>query len=222
VQALRACYGWALRQDSEALPANFVNPVIGIDFNRERPRSEFIQPAELPAVLREIQAEPDPWARAYLSLLLLTGMRSGELLKLRWAEVSFERAQLRLLATKNHEDFLLKLSAPALDVLRALPRVGSEQVFPARRRDGGVCMARPRTAWRGVLKRAGIARNVTFHDLRRTVGVLLSSRGFTAEQIARQLNHKSNITAKVYVRVADDLQQRMADVLGSAGTELHG
>jgi integrase len=83
-------------------------------------------------------------------------------------------------------------------------------------------MARPRKAWDGVLKRAGIARRVTLHDLRRSAGVLLSSRGFTAEQIARQLNHKSNVTAKIYVKISDDLQQRMADTLGSAATGVPG
>jgi len=219
IQALRACYGWALKQDSDTLPANFANPVIGVEFNRERSRSEFIQPAELPALTREIQAEADPWARGFLWLLLLTGARGGELLKLKWSDVALDAVEIVLRATKNHTDFALKLSGAAIDVLRNIPRAGSDYVFPPRRSDGDeLHMVRPRKAWENVLKRAGITRNVTLHDLRRSAGVLLSSRGFTAEQIARQLNHKSNITAKVYVRIADDLQQRMADVLGSAAT----
>jgi integrase len=223
VQALRACYSWALKQDSDTLPANFANPVTGVEFNRERPRNEFIQPAELPALTREIQAEADPWARAYLWLLLLTGARSGELLKLRWADVALQAGEILLRETKNKSDFKLKLSGAAVDVLRKIPRTSSVYVFPPQRSDGDQPhMARPRVAWAGVLKRASITRNVTLHDLRRSAGVLLSSRGFTAEQIARQLNHKSNITAKVYVQIADDLQQRMADTLGSAAIGIVG
>lgn len=218
LQGLRACYGWALKQDSDTLPANFANPVVGVEFNRERSRSEFIQPAELPALTREIQAEADPWARVYLWLLLLTGARGGELLTLRWEDVALDAGEIVLRATKNHTDFALKLSGAAIDVLRNIPRTGSDFVFPPRRSDGGPSMVRPRKAWENVLKRAGITRNVTLHDLRRSAGVLLSSRGFTAEQIARQLNHKSNVTAKIYVKISDDLQQRMADTLGSAAT----
>jgi integrase len=220
VQALRACYGWALKQDSETLPPNFTNPVAGVEFNHEQARSEFIRPAELDSLTREIFAENDPWARSYLLLLLLTGARGGELLKLQWSDVTLQTGEIVLRATKNHTDFHLKLSRAAVDVLRGIPRSGSTYVFPPRRSDGSLCMSRPRKAWQNVLKRAGIARNVTLHDLRRSAGVLLGSHGFTAEQIARQLNHKSNVTAKVYVRVADDLQQRMADTLARAATSI--
>jgi integrase len=218
MQGLRAAYGWTLRQDSDTLPPGFANPVV-VEWNRETQRSEFIQPAELPALVREIQAEGDPWARSYLWMLLLTGARSGELIKLKWADVSLDNGELRLRETKNKTNFNLKLSGAAVDILRDIPRVEScDYVFPPLRSDGGPHMAKPRTAWAGVLKRAGVFRNVTLHDLRRSAGVLLSARGFTAEQIARQLNHKSNVTAKIYVRISDDLQQRMADTLGSAVT----
>jgi integrase len=223
VASLRAAYAWALKQDSGTLPPNFANPVAGVEFNREHPRNEFIAPDELPAVVREIQAEPDPWARGFLWLLLLTGTRGGELLGLKWTDVALEAGEILLRATKNKTDFRQKLAGAAIDVLREIPRTGSEYVFPPRRSDGEeLHMARPRAAWARVLKRAGVKRNVTLHDLRRSAGVLLSSRGFTAEQIARQLNHKSNVTAKVYVRVAEDLQQRMADTLGSAAGAMTG
>jgi integrase len=69
-----------------------------------------------------------------------------------------------------------------------------------------------------VLKRAGVARSITPHDMRRSAGVLLSSKGYTAEQIARQLGHKSNVTAKVYIQIADESQQRMADAIAAEAT----
>ncbi|HLN48686.1 MAG TPA: site-specific integrase [Steroidobacteraceae bacterium] len=218
MQALRAAYSWALKQDSDTLPPGFGNPMTAVKWNAEAARSEFIQPAELPKLTSAIQTETDPWARAYLWLLLLTGARGGELLKLRWSDVSLEAGEMVLRETKNKTDFKLKLPGAAVDLLRKIPRVaGNDHVFPPQRGEGDH-MGKPRAAWARVLKRAGISRNVTFHDLRRSAGVLLSARGFTAEQIARQLNHKSNVTAKVYVRIADNIQQRMADVLGSAVT----
>jgi integrase len=216
VQALRNAYNWTMEQDSDTLPENFSNPTVGMQWNREKARDEFVRPAELPALVREIQAEPDPWKKAYLWLTLLTGGRGKELITLKWAEVSLETGELVFKGTKNHEDFRLKLAGAAVDVLRELPRTQSEYVFPPQRSEGGLHMTRPRKAWYSALKRAGIERRVTLHDQRRSTGVLLSSRGFTAEQIARQLNHKSNVTAKIYVRIADEIQQHMADTLGSA------
>lgn len=216
IAILRAAYGWALKQDDATLPAGFANPAQGIEFNPEKPRDEYIRPDEWPAVAREIAAESDPWARGFLWLALRTGARGGELLKLKWTDVALEKGELLLRDTKNKSDFRMKLSGKAVDVLRNIPRAGA-YVFPPRRSDGEVAyMAKPRLAWAAVLKRAGITRAVTFHDLRRSAGVLLSKRGFTAEQIARQLNHKSNITSKVYVRIADELQQEMADALAGA------
>lgn len=216
VQALRAAYGWALRSDSDTLRPDFLNPV-QVEFNRERSRSEFIRPNELPAVTSALEAEPDPWARGFLWLLLLTGARGGELISLRWDDVSLETGELLLRQTKNHSDFNMRLSGAAVDVFRKIPRTPSPYVFPAQRADNeSGYMARPRNAWEKVLERAGIKRQITLHDVRRSAGVLLSSRGFTAEQIARQLNHQSNVTAKTYVRIADDLQQKMADTLGTA------
>ena len=47
---LRAAYGWALKQDDGTLPTGFQNPVLGIEFNREKPRDEFVRPEELPAL----------------------------------------------------------------------------------------------------------------------------------------------------------------------------
>ena len=211
---LRSVFTWAGKQDDDTLPPHFVNPVKSVQFNRERSRREFLRADELPALTRELQAEKDPWVRGYLWLLLLTGARGGELLGLKWQDVDLAAGTLTLRDLKNGEDLPLRLAAAAVDVLRGIPRTSSAYVFPPRRHDGEQPhMAKPRTTWAAILKRAGISRSITFHDLRRSAGVLLSSKGFTAEQIARQPGHKSNVTAKVYVLIADEMQQKMADAL---------
>ncbi|MDB6102561.1 MAG: integrase family protein [Gammaproteobacteria bacterium] len=216
---LRAVFTWASKQEDDTLPAGFANPVQGVQFNHERSRREFLRSDELPSLTRELQAESNPWVRGYLWLLLLTGARSGELLALKWRDVDLTGGMLTLRDIKNGEDLPLRLSGAAIDVLRNIPQTSSAYVFPPRREDGKrPHMAKPRVAWADILKRTGISRGITFHDLRRSVGVLLSSRGFTAEQIARQLGHKSNVTAKVYVLIADEMQQKMADALAT-GTQ---
>lgn len=220
LRSLRAAFNWAAKQDDGTLPANHPNPAQGIELNREQPRDEHLRAAELPLVTAAIQAEPDPWVRGYLQLLLLAGTRKTELLRLRWSCVDGELGELVLEDTKNGTNFVVKIGAAAIQVLKSIPRVvGTDYVFPNRRSDSkrGYMQA-PRVAWKAVLRRAGVERRVTIHDVRRTMGTALGRAGFTAEQIARLFNHKSDVTARHYIRLASDTQQRMVDELGRIGT----
>jgi integrase len=142
------------------------------------------------------------------------------LLSLRWSQVHLDLAEIVFDDTKNHEDFRIRLTAPAIAILKAIPRVsGSDYVFPNRRSDAKrPHMSAPRNAWEAVRVRAGVGRRVTFHDVRRSMGTALARAGYTAEQIAALLNHKSPVTAKHYIRIASDTQQRMAEELAKLGT----
>ena len=71
----------------------------------------------------------------------------------------------------------------------------------------------PYKAWRRVLDRAEIERRITIHDVRRTVGSLLASSGYSTQQIGKLLNHKSAITAKVYAEIADEAKAEMAEAM---------
>jgi integrase len=217
LRSLRAAINWAKRQDDGTLPANHPNPVVGVEFNREKARDEHLRASELPAVAAAVQQEADIWVRAFFWLLLLTSARKNELLQLCWSQVRLELGEIVFRDTKNGEDFTIRLSEAAIAILRQIPRVaGCEYVFPNRRSDGRRgFMSGPRVAWKAVLTRAGVGRRVTLHDVRRSVGTALARAGYTAEQIAGLLNHKSNVTAKHYVRLASDTQQQMATELAA-------
>ena len=74
----------------------------------------------------------------------------------------------------------------------------------------GSHLVNPYKAWKRVLQRAEIERRVTIHDVRRTVGSLLASSGYSMQQIGKLLNHKSSITAKVYAEIANEAKAEMA------------
>ena len=106
----------------------------------------------------------------------------------------------------------LVVDADAVALLRGLPRtLGNPYVFCGRAE--GKPINHPYKAWKRILKGAGIERRVTLHDLRRTVGSTLASHGFSTQQIGKLLNHKSDITAKVYAEIADESKQDMADTM---------
>jgi integrase len=97
---------------------------------REQSRDRWVKPAELPALLAAIEAEPSGYVRAALMIALLTGMRRGEVLGMRWQDVDFDRAEIRLPRTKANRTHVVPLSAPAVELLRDLRRqLGNPYVF---------------------------------------------------------------------------------------------
>ena len=70
------------------------------------------------------------------------------------------------------------------------------------------------------VKRAGIGRNVTLHDLRRTVGSLLAERGINQRVAIEFLGH-SNITttARLYQVVRPETIKKTIMQLRPTGTE---
>jgi integrase len=92
--------------------------------------------AELPAFMVTLRAREGAAARA-LELLILTALRTGEVLGARWSEIDATAALWalppdRMEARKVHR---VPLCGPALAILAALSRT-SEFVFPAERRAG--------------------------------------------------------------------------------------
>jgi integrase len=103
----------------------------------ERKRDRWITPAELPHLLTAIDAEQSPHVRAALMLLLLTGMRRGEVLGLRWSYVDLDRREIRLPHTKAGRSHTIPLVQDAVELLRELPRfVGNPYVLPSPEKAG--------------------------------------------------------------------------------------
>ena len=66
---------------------------------------------------------------------MFTGMRRGELLKLQWQDVDFDRGFIHLRGPKGHMDQTILLSQAAREVLEPHPRTDSPLFFLAVRGD---------------------------------------------------------------------------------------
>jgi integrase len=114
------------------LPETFANPTHGVTPFAEKDRDRWVQPHELPALWNAIQAESNPYIRAFFVLALLLGTRRSELLKARWENVDLERGIIRLPNTKAGNDHDLPLPPQAVAILKDLPRMlGNPHVFPS-------------------------------------------------------------------------------------------
>ncbi len=132
-----------------------VNPAKGITKFRMKSRDRFIQPEEFPCFFQALSEEESTIARDYIIISLLTGARKGNVLAMRWEQVSFEREVWRIPETKNGEPLSIPLANEALELLKRLHETStSEWVFPGTGSTGH--LQDPKKAWKRICRSATI------------------------------------------------------------------
>ncbi|WP_459628613.1 tyrosine-type recombinase/integrase [Alsobacter sp. R-9] len=155
----------------------------------------------------------DPYAVAAIRLLILTGCRLSEILKLRWEQVNFERGVILLPDSKTGWKPVL-LGSPAIQILADLGRVeGSPYVIP------GEVPGKPRAdlkrPWVTIRARAGLD-DVRMHDLRHTFASFGAAGGMGLTIVGRLLGHADIKTTNRYSHLADVPLRRAADTVSSS------
>jgi integrase len=182
---------------------------------REHSRDRWLRAEEVSRLMEVVQKEEDPYVRAAIPLLLLTGLRKNELLKARWADIDMERREIHLPETKTGEAQTRLLPGPTLDILRELPRMkGSPYVFPS-----PTSPSNPRRdlkrQWERIRKAAGL-EDVTLHDLRRTAGSFMAQAGVPIQVIQQVLGHSHPGVTRLYARLASENERKALETLADA------
>ncbi len=190
------------------------------------PEFDWLRPAEADRLLAVAAAEPK-WS-ALFTLALRAGLRRGELLALRWADIDFEAPAVdvrrsvyrgRLGSTKGNRNRRLPLTADAVAALRRWRRRSlGPWVFPGP--DGAVERSpnRVNRALSRLLGAAGL-RLIRVHDLRHSFASHLVLRGVSLRVIQRLLGHASITTTERYAHVADESLIAAIATLGPSGQE---
>jgi len=188
---------------------------------KEERRQTVIKPHQLPAWYAGVMAlksEPDHSSDVvadYLMLLLLTGLRRGEGISLRWSDIDLADATLRVAETKNREPLVLPLSDYLQDLLhKRYGKTQSEFVFPGVGKTGH--LVEPKKQIAKVRESSGVY--FTLHDLRRTFITTAESLDISAYAIKRLVNHKmgGDVTAGYIISNVERLRepmQRIADLI---------
>lgn len=199
------------------------NPVTGIDKYRERKRERFLSHSELHrlgAALAgpEVVMRHSLYARAAIAFLVMTGMRLGEVLKLTWQNVDYERGMLLLDDSKSGARPVI-LGEPAIRLLAALPRLDGPWVFPGER--AGRPLYDLKKTWRTV---TAVARldNVRLHDLRHTFASVSAGKGGSLPMIGRLLGHSQPATTARYTHLVGDPVRELADRSAAAVADALG
>jgi integrase len=190
--AVRKMFAWAVSRDIiAASPCAGVKPPAA-----ERSRDRILADHELRNVWQAADKLGGPLG-TLVKLLALTGQRRDECAGAEWSEINLPGRLWTLppARVKNNQPHEVPLSAAAVAVLQALPRVGDRFVLTSngtspssgyskgkRRLDALLPPDMP--AWR-------------FHDLRRTVASGMGRLGINLPVIEKVLNHSSGSFAGV-------------------------
>jgi integrase len=208
-----------------------------------RPRREEMHVLDSDQVRRLLEVARGDRLEALYILAVHTGARLGELLALRWKDVSLERGYLSIQATlqrtrdgytfappksgRSRRQIQLTPTAIAALVQHRASQAKEQSVAGAAWEDQRVVFADAfggplngihvlRSAFHPLLKRAGLPQ-VRFHDLRHTCATLLLGRGVNPKVVSELLGHSTvAITLDLYSHVLPTMQEAAATALEAA------
>ena len=177
--------------------------------------TEDLDPEELIRLVQAIEDEPNIQAANFMRLALFTGMRRGEIFKLEWRDVDFDRGFIHIRHPKGGKSQKIPLNDASRDVLAAHPHVeGTPYVFPGQ---GGKQRVTIQVASNRIKARAGLPADFRpLHGLRHLFASALASSGqVDMLTLQKLLTHKSPNMTKRYAHLRDDSLRQASDVAGA-------
>ncbi|MGK4349518.1 tyrosine-type recombinase/integrase [Enterobacter sichuanensis] len=157
-------------------------------------------------------------------LLILTGVRTGELRGAFWSEFDLEKAVWEIPAErmKMKRPHLVPLSTQALEIVQQLKVMSGQYplVFPGRN-DPRKTMSE--ASINQVFKRIGYMGKVTGHGFRHTMSTILHEEGFNTAWIETQLAHvdknaiRGTYNHALYLEGRREMMQWYADYIDNIG-----
>jgi integrase len=196
----------------------------GLSFKIEMPKvnnikTEDLTPDQFKALLEAINEDRNIAAGNIMKMALFTGMRRGEIFKLKWADIDEINGFIKIRDPKGGIDQKIPLNDAARDLLKEHPSTGSEYVFPGR--SGGQRVDIHHEVNR-IRDNAGLPKDFrALHGLRHVFASMLASSGkVDLYTLQRLLTHKSPSMTMRYAHLRDqalkDASSVAADIVNEA------
>ena len=179
----------------------------------QRPRRE----KRLPNVLsksevKAILASPTNLKhRAMLSLIYACGLRRGELLHLRLADIHSDRHLLFIHQSKGKKDRMAPISQKVIDLLRDYYKAYKPRTWLFEGQSPGELYSERslQLVLKGAVKKAGNKKPISLHWLRHSYATHLLESGTDIRYIQELLGHSSSKTTEIYTHVCTKNLQRI-------------
>jgi integrase len=192
------------------------NPCEGLELPAvpEQTEIRFLTPEEVDAVVRH--ARPGMYQaidRALFLTAAMTGLRKGELIALRWRDVDWTAARIRVRQNYVRGEFGTPKSKRSTRSVPMADEVGGalERLFKRSRfqGDGDLVFAHPASGeplpeanvtrrFRKALKAARLDSSHRFHDLRHTFGTRMAAAGAPMRELQEWMGHRDLATTQIY------------------------
>jgi integrase len=188
-----------------------VNPCSKVKkLSGEQPRTRYLLPDEeqrLFAVLSGSRSH----LRPIVVLALNTGMRRGEILRLKWEHVDFHTNEIKATHTKGHRDRFIPMNKRVREVLLELRQSSEgEFLFPGRKE--GSSIGDIKKAFNAACRDANI-EGFRFHDLRHTFGTGAADAGIALTAVAAVMGHADIHTTMRYAHATDEGRRRAVEAV---------
>jgi integrase len=198
--------------------------VAPINFKIEIPRlnnqtTEDLSPDQIKKLIRVLDTDKDQTAANVMRLALFTGMRRGEIFKLKWENVDFRRGFITIADPKGGPDQTIPLNDAARKVLESIKTDDAEPwVFPGR--FPGTHLTNCRDSFARIAKAAKFPQGFRpLHGLRHVYASMLASSGqvdlYTLQKL---MTHKSPLMTQRYAHLRDDALKKAANLAGDIVT----
>jgi integrase len=185
------------------------NPVD--DVKKPKPaqaRTRRLKQQDLEALNNALKRVRNPLFGDIIEFAIATGMRRGEILRMRWSDVNFSDSLLSIPITKNGHPRLIPLSTRAIEILQHLKRTSGSKDHVFQMSPNAV-----RLAWQRLVRAAGI-EDLRFHDFRHEAVSRFFEAGLSLPEVAlisghrdpRQLMRYTHLEAS---KVAEKLKRQL-------------
>jgi site-specific recombinase XerD len=165
---------------------------------RNRPLPEFLTVDEVAKVLQAVENHKH---RMMLETIFATGVRCGELVRLRVKDIDSARGVIWVRNGKGQKDRLTLLKESLLKKLRAYYRVYRPKEWLFEGKAGHASESVPQKACQRAEQDSGIGRHVTPHVLRHAFSTALYEQGVDLVTISNLLGHSRIKTTERYTHL---------------------
>ena len=182
-----------------------------------------IHPSELPTLIAKIEARENDFTKYAMQLLMLTFVRTSELIGAKWEEIDWAKEEWHIPKErmKMRRPHVVPLSSQALAILKELQTITGDKPYifysPASKSkhisNGAVLMG---------LRRMGYKNKMTGHGFRALASTILHEKNYSSDWIERQLAHEDDDKIRSAYNRAEHLLERKkmmqdyADILEDA------
>jgi len=168
---------------------------------KSNPLPKVLSVDEISKALNQI---PNIKHRSMVLLAYSSGIRIGELLDLKPADLDFERRMLHIRGAKGHKDRYTILSNAVVKMLKQYIAEYKPKEYLYEGQFGGkYSNSSIQKVWKRALKAARITGPYTFHSLRHSFATHLLENGTDLRYIQQLLGHASTRTTEIYTHISN-------------------